>query len=127
MVELATVFHYLVQTDFGNTALVAAVDEGYLHVAEILVKNGADVNYRNKVRALIPVTQVCIMWPMIRHGIMVNQWDVQGMSNKHAACAHSRHAYIVVPPFDANKFLCDLVIDFSLITGEICTYCVLYF
>ena len=85
---------------------MTAVGKGHLHVAEILVKNGADVNYRNKVRALIPVTQVCIMWPMIRHGIMVNQWDVQGMSNKHAACAvHSRRAYIVVPPFDANKII----------------------
>ena len=37
--------------------MVVAVDYGHLHVAEILVKNGADVNYRNKVRALIPVTQ----------------------------------------------------------------------
>ena len=77
--------------------MVTAVNKGYLHVAEILVENGADVNYRNKVRALIPGTQVCIMWPIIRYGIMVNQWDVQGMSNKHAACTvHSRHAYIVV-------------------------------
>ena len=81
------------------------MNNSHLHVAEIFVENGADVNYRNKVIALIPVTQVCIMWPMIRHGIiMVNQWDVQGMSNKHAACAvHSRHAYVMVPPFDANK------------------------
>ena len=46
------------QNDFGETALVAAVNEGHLHIAEILVKNGADVNYRNKVRALIPGTQV---------------------------------------------------------------------
>ena len=82
---------------------MTAVGKGHLHVAEILVKNGADVNYRNKVRALIPVTQVCIMWPMIRHGIMVNQWDVRGMSNKHAI--HSRHAYIMAPPFDANKII----------------------
>ena len=38
---------------------------------------------------------------MLRHGIMVNQRDV---SNKHTACAvYSRHAYVVVPPFDANK------------------------
>ena len=37
---------------------MAAVDEGHLHVAEILVKNGADVNYRNEVRALIPGIQV---------------------------------------------------------------------
>ena len=59
--------------DFGDTALVAAVDEGHLHVAEILVKNGADMNYRNKVRAFISVTQVYIMWPIIRHDIMVNQ------------------------------------------------------
>ena len=43
------------QDDFGDTALVAAVTEAHLHVAEILVKNGADVNYRNKVRGLIPV------------------------------------------------------------------------
>jgi hypothetical protein len=44
---------------------MAAVNKGHLHIAEILVKNGADVNYRSKVRALIPVTQVYIMWPMI--------------------------------------------------------------
>ena len=95
MVELAIIFPCLayVQDDFGETALVAAVGQGHLHVAETLVKNGANVNYRNKVRVLIPVAQVCIMWPMIRHGIIVNQWDVQGMSNKHAVCAVcSRHA-----------------------------------
>ena len=62
------------------------------------------------------------MWPMMKYGIMVSQWDVQGMSNKHAACAvHSRHAYIVVPPFDANKII------FPLKTGEIYTYCILMF
>ena len=38
------------------------------------------------------------MWPVIRHGIMVNQWDVQGMSNEYAACAAHIHN-IVVPPF----------------------------
>ena len=40
---------------------------------------------------------------------MVNQWDIQG---KHAAraAAHNRHAYVVVPPFNANEILC--VIDF---------------
>ena len=92
VVELDSVFPYLVQDDFGETALGAAVNEGHLHVAEILVKNGADVNYRNKVRALIPVIQVCIIWPMIWHGIMVNQWDVQGMSAAYAV--HSRHAYV---------------------------------
>ena len=42
----------------GDTALAASVVKGHLHVAEILVKNGADVNYRNKVSVLIPVTQV---------------------------------------------------------------------
>ena len=65
--------------------------QDHLHVAEILVENGADVNYRNKVRALHKYNIIlCIMWPMIinwGHGIMVNQWDVQGMSNKCAACA----------------------------------------
>ena len=69
----------IIQDDIGSTALVAAVNKGHFHVAEILVKNGADVNYINKVRALIPVTLVCIMWPMIRHDIMVNQWDVSGI------------------------------------------------
>ena len=49
--------------------MVAAVNQGHFHVAEILVKNGANVNYRDKVRALIPVTQVCIMSPVIRHGV----------------------------------------------------------
>ena len=34
------------------------MDNGHFHVAEILVKNGADVNYRNKVRVLIPGTYI---------------------------------------------------------------------
>ena len=65
MIELAIIFPCLayVQDDFRETALVTAVNKGHFHVAEILVKNGADVNYRNKVRALIPITQVCIMCP----------------------------------------------------------------
>ena len=42
------------QDDFRDIALLTAVDEGHLHIAEILVKNGANVNYRNKVRSLIP-------------------------------------------------------------------------
>ena len=48
----------IIQFDVGDTALGAAVQNGHLYIAEILVENGADVNYRNKVRALIPVTQV---------------------------------------------------------------------
>ena len=61
--ELVIIFPCLayVQHDFRETALVAAVGQGHLHVTEILVENGADVNYRNKVRALIPGTQVCMM------------------------------------------------------------------
>ena len=60
---------------------------------------------------------------------IVNQWDVKGMSNKHAACAvHSRHAHIVVPSFDANKSTLSLSSHrFPLITGEFCTYCVWVF
>ena len=46
-------FILIIQDDIGNTALIAAVDKGHFHIAEILVKNGANVNYRNKVRALI--------------------------------------------------------------------------
>ena len=60
MIQLDIVFPCLiyVQDDFRDTALVTAVDKGHLHVAEILVKNGADVNYRNKVKTLILVIQV---------------------------------------------------------------------
>ena len=69
MIELAIVFPYLVQNDFGETALVTAVVKGHVHVTEILVRNGADVNCRNKVRVLIPVTQVCITWPVINKAL----------------------------------------------------------
>ena len=58
---------YLLQS--GHTALIIAGETCNATIAEILVKNGANVNYRNKVRALIPVTQVCIMSPVIRHGV----------------------------------------------------------
>ena len=50
-----------------------AVDRGHLRAAETLVKNGANVNYRNKVRELIPVTQVCIKSPVIRHGMVYGE------------------------------------------------------
>ena len=66
----------------GDTALITAVNQGHLHVAEILVKNGANVNYRDIVRALIPVTQVCIMSPCSdKAWCMVNQWD--GQNKQH--------------------------------------------
>ena len=58
MVELPIVFPYLVQNDIGETALVTAVVKGHVHATEVLVKNGADVNYRNKVRVLIPMLNV---------------------------------------------------------------------
>ena len=67
--KITTCVHCVLQDDIGETPLVAAVNKGHLQVAEILVKNGANVNYRNKVRALIPVAQVCIMSPVIRHGV----------------------------------------------------------
>ena len=38
------------QDDFGETALIAAIGRGNLHIVAILVKNGANVNYRTKVR-----------------------------------------------------------------------------
>ena len=43
----------LIQNDFGDTALVTAVDKGYTEIVEILVKAGANVNFRNKVRPLM--------------------------------------------------------------------------
>ena len=46
----------ILQDDFGETALVAAVSLGYTHIADILVKNGANVNYLDKVRALITIS-----------------------------------------------------------------------
>ena len=44
---------YLLQDDIGDTALMAAVNKGHLHIVEILVNHGANVNHRNKVRPLI--------------------------------------------------------------------------
>ena len=36
---------FFLQDNFGNTALVKAVDSGHLHIVEILVKNRANVNF----------------------------------------------------------------------------------
>ena len=63
--------------------------EGHLHIAEILLKNEADVNYRNKVRALIPGTQVCIMWPNIKHGVIIGA-NCPGTSGTVRPCPVSR-------------------------------------
>ena len=44
------------QDDVSETALVAAVNKGHTHIIDILVKNGANVNYRTKVRAMIAIS-----------------------------------------------------------------------
>ena len=41
------------QNDFGNTPLMAAVQEGHTLIVENLVKNQANVNFQNKVTPLI--------------------------------------------------------------------------
>ena len=46
----------ILQDDFSETALVAAVNKGHTHIADILVRNGANVNYWDKVRALITIS-----------------------------------------------------------------------
>ena len=46
----------ILQNDFGETALMAAVDQGHTHIADILVRNGANVNYWDKVRVLITIS-----------------------------------------------------------------------
>ena len=40
----------LLQSEVGETPLHAACWEGLLDVATVLVRNGADVNFENKVR-----------------------------------------------------------------------------
>ena len=40
----------LTQDDFGETAVIAAVRQGHCEVVDILLRHGANVNLRNKVR-----------------------------------------------------------------------------
>ena len=40
----------LLQNEFGSTPLYAACLVGHLDVATVLVQNGADVNFENRVR-----------------------------------------------------------------------------
>ena len=42
----------LMQDEFGETALIAASQEGHLTTAALLLDHGADVNKQNKVRLL---------------------------------------------------------------------------
>jgi ankyrin repeat protein len=42
----------LMQNEFGDTALIAAAQEGHIQCAIILLKYRADINYLNKVRLL---------------------------------------------------------------------------
>ena len=46
------VLSQLMQDEFGETALVAAVNQGHLTTAALLLDHGADVNKQNKVRLL---------------------------------------------------------------------------
>ena len=43
---------YLMQDIFGETALMAASQQGRIECATVLLKHRADVNYQNKVRLL---------------------------------------------------------------------------
>ena len=42
----------LMQDKFGDTALIAASQEGHIKCATVLLKHGANVNYQRKVRLL---------------------------------------------------------------------------
>ena len=42
----------LMQNELGDTALIAAVNQGHLSTAALLLDHGADVNKQNKVRLL---------------------------------------------------------------------------
>ena len=46
------VLSQLMQNEFGGTALIAAVDQGHISTAALLLVHGADVNKQNKVRLL---------------------------------------------------------------------------
>ena len=46
------VLSQLMQDEFGDTALIAAVNQGCLTTAALLLDHGADVNKQNKVRLL---------------------------------------------------------------------------
>ena len=46
------VLSQLMQNEFGNTALIAAVEQGHISTAALLLDHGADVNKQNKVRLL---------------------------------------------------------------------------
>ena len=53
---LWSVYCLLLQNDFGITALVPAVVQGHTEIVEILVKAGANVNFRTKVRPLMIIS-----------------------------------------------------------------------
>ena len=53
-----------------------------------------------------------IMWPMIRHGIMVNQWDVQGINMRHVLFIADMHTSWFLPLTLIKYSTCPIVIDF---------------
>ena len=44
------------QDEFGETALIAAINKGHTDVVENLINAGANVNYRTKVRSLTTIS-----------------------------------------------------------------------
>ena len=46
------VLSQLMQNEFGETALIAAIGQGHLTTAALLLDHGADVNKQRKVRLL---------------------------------------------------------------------------
>ena len=48
------------QDDFGSTALIVTCQEGHVHVARLLIKRGAAIDYQDKVRLLLQCS-MCII------------------------------------------------------------------
>ena len=46
------VLSQLMQDELGDTALIAAVGQGHISTAALLLDHGADINKQNKVRLL---------------------------------------------------------------------------
>ena len=49
----------LTQDDIGETALITAVRQGHYEVVDILLRHGANVNLRNKVRYCFSLIAAC--------------------------------------------------------------------
>ncbi len=73
------------------TPLNIACRKGYVQLAELLIKNGADIEFKNPLHDACKTGSLAIVKLLMENGANVNKLDFRGGSPLHEACLYDHY------------------------------------